>query len=233
MLFNILGLLSLITDILPLILLLRNRKLLQHAPFMTLLAWTTFSILSDVMIILSSDQDDQSIAFISIIVEVVFACGLYYFVSTRKRFKNFFGLVGLLYTGFSIIYFINYPPVGFVYWFGALSVLLVLILSFVLLFELFMSSIGVFLLKNPYVWFPLAYMIYCSGNIFLFASSEYFPDIFSADGNGQGGAWSIFLVANMFKNVLFLKSMQLGAKTLVKKQKNRLQSIQPVSKLLA
>jgi hypothetical protein len=224
MLFNILGLLSLITDILPLILLLRNRRLLQHAPFMTLLGWTVFSILSDLMIILSNDQNDQSIAFISIIVEVVFACGLYYFISKRKRFKNFFGLIGILYTGFSIVFFINYPPIGFVYWFGALSVLLVLILSFVLLFELFMGSIGVFLLKNPYVWFPLAYMIYCSGNIFLFASSEYFPDIFSAQANGQGEAWSIFLVANIFKNVLFLKSMQLAVQTMLGKEKNRLQA---------
>jgi hypothetical protein len=224
MLFNILGLLSLVTDILPLILLLKNRKLLQFAPFIALLGWTVFSFISDILIIILSDQNDQSVAFASIIFEVIFACVLYYFISARKKFRNFFGVIGILYTIFSIVYFINYPPVGFVYWFGALSVLLVLILSFVLLFELFMGSTGVFLLKNPYVWFPLAYMIYCSGNIFLFASSEYFPDIFSSEANGQGGAWGIFLVANIFKNVLFLKSIQLATKTFADQQKNRLQS---------
>ncbi|MBL7727809.1 MAG: hypothetical protein JNM68_08990 [Dinghuibacter sp.] len=223
MLFSILGVLSLITDVLPLILLLKNRKLLHYAPFRALLGWTIFSVLSDIMIIIVSDKHDQSVAFVSIIVEVVFACALYYVVSERKQFKRLFGAIGTIYTLFSIIYFSLLPPVGFVYWFGALSVLLVLVLSFVLLFELFMAATGVFLLRNPYVWFPLAYMIYCSGNIFLFASSEYFPDIFSTGDNGQDGtAWSIFLVANIFKNVLFLKSMQLASKTWVNKQKNRL-----------
>lgn len=222
MLFNILGFLSLVTDILPLILLLRNRKLLHYKPFKALLGWTVFSVLSDIMIIIVSDRHDQSVAFISIIVEVVFACALYYVVSERKQFKRLFGFTGIMYTLFSVIYFIIYPPVGFVYWFGAVSVLLVLILSFVLLFELFMAATGVFLLRNPFVWFPLAYMIYCSGNIFLFASSEYFPDIFSTETNGQDVvAWSIFLVANIFKNVLFLKAMQLAMVTWIKKEKNR------------
>jgi hypothetical protein len=210
MLFNILGLISFITDLLPLILLLAFSRVIKDPPFTALFGWTIFSVLSDILIMTSDDKTDQFVVFVAVIAELMFISMLFFLISKWPKFRFIYVLSGLIFITIGLVKYIREKPDNFDYLLGTLGLLNVLILSLFLLYELFTVSLGSFLLANPYVWFALGYIIYGSGNLFLFATTEYFPDIFKAE-NAQN-PWSIFLVANILKNTLFCKAIMLQKK---------------------
>lgn len=212
MLFNILGLLSFITDLLPLVLLVVFWRVTKFPVFMVLFAWTIFSIISDILISIYDDKGDQIIAYISIIFELLFISILYFYISKRPKFRFVYLFSGTTFVMIGLVKLLQKPPDGFDYLLASLCLLNVLVMSLMLLYEKFVLTHGNFLLNDPEVWFILAYIIYCSGNLFLFATTDRFPDVFKAENTED--PWSIFLMANIIKNMLFCKAIMLAKKKL-------------------
>lgn len=210
MLFNILGLFSFATDLLPLVLLMVYWRITKSPPFMALLAWTVFSIGSDIFISIYDDKGDQIIAFVAIIFELMFISILYFLISKRPKFRYVYLISGTLFVLAGLIKLVQKPPDGFDYLLASLCLLNVLVMSLLLLYEKFVLTHGSFLLNDPHTWFILAYVIYCSGNLFLFATSDRFYDVFK--GENTVNPWSIFLLANIIKNMLFCKAIMLEKK---------------------
>lgn len=225
MLFNILGLFSFITDLLPLVLLMVYWRITKSPPFMALFAWTIFSIGSDVLISMYDDKGDQIIAYIAIIFELMFVSILYFLISKRPKFRYVYLITGMTFVTIGLVKLVLNPPDKFDYLLASLCLLNVLVMSLLLLYEKFVLTHGNFLLNDPQVWFILAYVIYCSGNLFLFATTERFPDVFKAES--MQGPWGIFLMANIIKNMLFCKAIMLEKKKLYPAASPRKVSMKP------
>lgn len=219
MLFNILGLFSFLTDLLPLVLILMYWRVTKSPPFAALFVWTIFSILSDVAINVYDDKSDQVVAYVAVLAELMFISILYFLISKRRKLRFIYLLFGMVFVVIGCVKLIRNPPNNFDYLLASLSLLNVLVLSLLLLYEKFSQSHSSFLLSNSLVWFPLAYIIYCSGNLFLFATTEHFPDLFKAENTAN--PWSIFLMANIIKNTLFCKAIMLEKKKMYVRSRTR------------
>jgi hypothetical protein len=200
---NILGIISFIADFLPLVLLLLNLNLLKQRTFLVLFCWTVVSFALDISIYLSSQENQQVIAFLAIPLETIFVCILYYTIAKNKYIKYFLLVALAAFTTYMIKELYDYKIVGFQYWLASIAVIFTLILSSLVFFDIFKSSKeGTFLLNNNRIWLIFAYMIYAAGNLFLFATTEEFPNILQ-----DPGLWTIFIIANAIKNLFFIKAI--------------------------
>jgi hypothetical protein len=207
MAFNLLGILSFIADLVPFLMLLRYRNLLKKRLLLVLFIWTIFSLGADFLIGFNDDQHKELFAFLSILIEVLFVCTFYYVMGNRRFTKTVSAICGTLFAAVSVYVLVTQQLDGFKYWMAASAALITMLLSVLIFMDFFNTYQNSFLLDAYEIWIPLAYMIYAAGNLFLFASTEHFPDIFS-----DPGMWSIFLVANIIKNSFFIKSIMLAKK---------------------
>jgi hypothetical protein len=208
MAFNILGIFSFLSDLAPFLLLITHRQLLKKKLLLALFIWTIVSLIADFLIIIFPGQtQDEYVAFFSIILEVLFVCAFYYTTAARKTTKRINLAAGALFAIVCIYELCTQNIDGFKYWLAASAALLTMILSVIIFFDFFNAHQNSFLLSNYQIWVPLAYMIYAAGNLFLFATTEHFPNVFS-----DPGMWSIFLVANIIKNSFFVKAVVLARK---------------------
>ncbi len=91
---------------------------------------------------------------------------------------------------------------GFSTWLASIAVVFTLSLSLISFVDLFLGSKNEFLLERSSIWLIFAYMIYAAGCLFLFATTESIVDIFK-----EPGFWRIFFVANIIKNLFFIKAI--------------------------
>ncbi len=203
MAFNILGFVSFVADFLPLVLLLLNLNLLKQKTFLILFCWTVISFALDILIFFSSKVDQQVIAFLAIPLETIFVCILYYSI-VRNKYIRYFLLIALFaFALYMVKEIYDYKIMGFQYWLASIAVIFTLLLSSLVFFDIFKTSKeGTFLLNNNRIWLIFAYMIYAAGNLFLFATTEEFPNIFA-----DPGLWTIFIIANVMKNLFFIKAI--------------------------
>jgi hypothetical protein len=201
--FNFLGIISFVADFLPLLLLLLNLNLLKQKTFLVLFGWTVVSFGLDISIYLSSKADQQVIAFLAIPLEAIFVCVLYYTIAKNKYIKYFLLVALVAFLAYMIKELYDYKIVGFQYWLASIAIIFTLLLSSLVFFDIFKASKeGTFLLNNNRIWLIFAYMIYAAGNLFLFATTEEFPNIFA-----DPGLWTIFIIANVLKNLFFVKAI--------------------------
>jgi hypothetical protein len=201
--FNFLGIISFVADFIPLLLLLLNLNLLKQKTFLVLFGWTVVSFGLDISIYLSSKADQQVIAFLAIPLEAIFVCVLYYTIAKNKYIKYFLLVALVAFFASMIKELYDYKIVGFQYWLASIAIIFTLLLSSLVFFDIFKASKeGTFLLNNNRIWLIFAYMIYAAGNLFLFATTEEFPNIFA-----DPGLWTIFIIANVLKNLFFVKAI--------------------------
>jgi hypothetical protein len=209
MAFNLLGILSFLTDLLPFAMLLYWRNLLKKKLLLVVFTWTIFSLGADFLIAFNDDQYKELLVFLVILTEVMFVCTFYYVMANRRSTKIISAVCGAAFALVALYVMFTQQLDSFKYWMAASAALLTMLLSVVIFIDFFNTYQNSFLLDAYQIWIPLAYMIYAAGNLFLFATTEHFPDIFS-----NPGMWSIFLVANIIKNAFFVKSILIARKPL-------------------
>lgn len=199
---NILGILSFIADLAPLILLLLYNKLLKDPVYLTLFFWTILSITSDIIIAFSSLEKQQIIVFFAIITEMLFVATMFFLVVKYKLIKIIILMLSILYIIVFSISIRQNEIYSFPYKLASITVVMTLMMCLFVFYDLFKQNKITFILNNPVVFIVLAYIIYVAGNLFLFASTEQFPNIFK-----DPGLWSIFIIANIFKNSFIVVSI--------------------------
>ncbi len=192
---NFLGILSFLADLTPLILFFVFLRILKDKVFLILFIWTLISVASDILIANYSSEKQQVIVFFAIIAEMLFVATIFFIIVKIKLIKLLIILLSLIY----IVLFVNEickgPIVSFPYDLASITVLLTLVLSLLVFYDLYKMNITAFLLENAYIYLIFGYLIYVAGNLFLFATTEKFPNIFA-----EPGLWSIFILANIIKN---------------------------------
>jgi hypothetical protein len=207
MTFDSLGILSFLADLAPFIFLLLNRKLLRNRTLMLVFAWSVLSVAADLLVVVLNDAEREMVAFFSILIEVLFVCGFYFSIAWKRKTQIIYVAAAVLFAAVSI-YDISVNPLnGFRYWLAASAAILTMLLSLFVFMDFFKMYQNSFLLDNFQIWIPLAYMIYAAGNLFLFASTDRFSNIFA-----NAGVWNIFFVANIFKNAFFFKAIMVAKK---------------------
>jgi hypothetical protein len=213
MAFDLIGILSFLADLAPLVFLILNRKLLKHRILLMLFIWSVISVAADLLVVVLNDAQREMVAFFSILVEVLFVCGFYFVIANGRKSQWLYAGAGILFAIISIYDISAYPLNGFRYWLAASAAILTMLLSLFVFMDFFKIYTNSFLLDNFQIWIPLAYMIYAAGNLFLFASTEHFSNIFA-----NAGVWNIFFVANIFKNAFFFRALLVARKP---EKKNR------------
>jgi hypothetical protein len=207
---DILGIISFIADLTPLILFFIHWKILKQPVFLTLFCWTILSVSSDIVISFSSPEMQQIIVFYSILLEMLFVGFIYFLIVKSKLRKIVIVSLCMVYLTLFIVESIQSTIDGFPYWLASITVVLTLFLSLVVFYDIYKQNQISFIMNNPYVFILFAYIIYVAGNLFLFATTEKFPNIFK-----NPGLWSIFIIANTFKNI-FISIAILRASNLLK-----------------
>lgn len=196
---DILGILSFLTDLTPLILLLMSIKLLKKSINLVLFFWCVLSVFLDVLVVVLPESKIQSIAFYTILSEPIFVIVIYLLIAKNKLLKIIMIIITIVFI--IIVYFHNkkYGLDEFsnaLAGYAVLQILILSLLNFIILYKDSNDS----MINNPNIFIFLGYMIYTSGSLFLFTTTEKFPNIFI-----DSGLWSIFLTANIIKNLFLVK----------------------------
>jgi hypothetical protein len=212
--FDIIGLFSFIADIATLLTFIKFYKVARVKIFAILFAYSILSVGLDFLAASSSDKLQQLVSFYSIMVEVVVLAIIYFFIVHKPLYKIIIvvSLIGFLM--FSVTQWDTTGAAGFSTWLASSAVLFALVLSLLAFADLFIEVKNDFLLKKPAIWIIFAYIIYAAGNLFLFATTESFVDIFV-----EPGFWRIFFIANIIKNAFFINAILIQKKILLKETK--------------
>ncbi len=199
---DLLGVLSFIADLAPLVLLVFYYKLLKQKINIILFIWTIISVALDILVIYLPNNKIQDVAFYSMVLEPFFVLFIYFGILKKKK-QKFFMLGSILVYFFVVLYhYFNYKMGEFPNLLAASSVFIVLLNSILMFVFIFKDTIGseISMIEYPFVFIFVGYIVYTSGVIFLFAAIDEFPNIFK-----EAGLWRIFLIANILKNVFLVK----------------------------
>jgi hypothetical protein len=196
------GIISFIADLFPLVLLLVYRQLLKKKVYYFLFIWSVLSVGADMLVAITNNNQQQLIAFYSILVEVLFVGFMYARIVRNKKFKWIIYVIIILFSLVTLVEGFRTYIDGFPIYLASSAALLTLLLSILVFYDINIQNQNNFLLNNPEIFIVFAYIIYAAGNLFLFATTEKFPNIFTTPG-----LWSIFIIANIIKNAFLCKSI--------------------------
>ncbi len=209
---KILGIISFTADLMPFLLLCLYFSLLNQKIFAALFCWSIFSLAFDFFVAISiNSHEQQLLAFYSILAEVLFVSILCMLMVKQKKVLIATILVTLIFVSMCIYQFRCNGFTTFPDWIAASASVTTLLFCTFIFYDLFVHSKNEFLLNNPTIYIVFGYIIYAAGNLFLFATTEQFPNIFV-----EPGLWVIFIIANVFKNIFFCKAI-FDARKLLKK----------------
>ncbi len=145
-----------------------------HKPFILIFIYVIISFLSDFGGNLFTDHIDKIHRFFRI-SQFILVFLTFYIGARTSRLKNLIGLVFLI---FCLIAFANAfiaKDQGiFGYNFRTISTIGLIILSIISLIDLYQSEKTIVITENPMFWLAAGFLLYFSGNLFLFSARQLF-----------------------------------------------------------
>ena len=206
---KILGIVSFIADMLPLLLLLWYSKLLKSTIYLSILIWSVISVVINVCIVTTVDSDIQKYAYYTIIIESIIVAIVCYNLYEKPIFKKSIVIIQTIMTALSIIVYWGNNFDSFPNWLASSCNLMVMVYCFFIFVDMFYENSNSFLKLKAELYIILGYFIYTSGCLFLYVFSDKLPNFFK-----NPGFWAIYLLANIIKDVMISKAILVKSKGL-------------------
>jgi hypothetical protein len=199
---------SVVSDLAPFFFLMILKGKLKEKKFLALFLWSIISISLDFLMIFIPSKI-QFLTFLTVLIEPIFMISMLIFIVPSQKAKNMFSVALGMFIIFSIFTILQFDFHEFNKLVSSFVILSNLVLVLIALFRLTNVSMQTPILFVGDVFYCFGYMIYTSGILFLFATIDQVPNLFTNPGYGV-----VFLLANIIKNsllVIFVLHAELTA----------------------
>jgi len=171
----------------------RNKNIQARVIFFYCLS----SLISDFLINSSSDRSIFLILSVYTVVEYSFFSAFLYTVLENSKIKKTLIAISIIFIISCIFIFFNFRNTRFDSLPASLEAIVIITFTIYYLYEQNNKPQITFIYLSYTFWIIFAFLIYLSGTFFLFIKSSNLPD------ETRNSFWSINLVCNVLKNILF------------------------------